>query len=160
MLSLGFDSLHDLDYREWISRHCFDDGCLTRDSALVRTVYDGCFAYLDGDNRVPPGTRWPPKANMEAGVALRCAMLLAVTYKGAPVWKMTAGMGDIVFGPAHEVLRRRGVRFEFLQRVEELTLSEDRQRVEGVRVATQATLAEGVEVYEPLVDVKGVPSWP
>ena len=87
-------------------------------------------------------------------------MLLAVTYKGAPVWKRTAGMGDIVFGPAHEVLRRRGVRVEFLQRVEELTLSEDRQRVEGGRVATQAPLAEGVEVYEPLVDVKGVPSWP
>ncbi|MFO0630215.1 MAG: DUF2071 domain-containing protein [Polyangiales bacterium] len=160
VLSRGFDCLNDLDYHDWISRHCFDDGGLTRDSGLVRTVYDGCFAYLDGDNRVPPGSRWPTKANMEAGVALRCAMLLAVTYKGAPVWKMTAGMGDIVFGPAYEVLRRRGVRFEFFQRVEELALSEDKRRVEGVRLATQATLADGVEAYEPLVDVKGVPSWP
>jgi uncharacterized protein YqjF (DUF2071 family)/uncharacterized protein with NAD-binding domain and iron-sulfur cluster len=160
VLTRGFDSLNDVDYHDWIGRHCFDDGGLTRDSALVRTVYDGCFAYLDGDNQVKDGKPWPQKANMEAGVALRCAMLLAVTYKGAPVWKMTAGMGDIVFGPAYEVLRRRGVRFEFFHRVEKLTLSEDRRRVEGVHVATQATLAEGVEVYEPLVDVKGVPSWP
>ena len=46
-------------------------------------------------------------------------------YKGAIFWKMTAGMGDVVFAPLYEVLRRRGVEFEFFHRVDQLHLSDD-----------------------------------
>ena len=31
------------------------------------------------------------------------------TYRGALFWKMRAGMGDVVFAPFYEVLKRRGV---------------------------------------------------
>ena len=63
-------------------------------------------------------------------------------YKGAIFWKMTAGMGDVVFAPLYQALRRRGVRFEFFHRVDALHLvrrpTADRR---GRRSARQATLA-------------------
>ena len=44
---------------------------------------------------------------------------------------MRAGMGETVIAPLYEVLRRRGVRFEFFHRVERLELSADqRQRLD------------------------------
>ena len=41
-------------------------------------------------------------------MVLQVAMDLVFASKGAPLWKMQAGMGDTVFTPFHEVLRRRG----------------------------------------------------
>ena len=54
---------------------------------------------------------------LAAGVALRGAMRMFFTYKGALFWKMQAGMGDVVFAPLYEVLKRRGVRFEFFHKL-------------------------------------------
>ena len=39
-------------------------------------------------------------------------------YRGAIFWKMAAGMGDVVFAPLYQALRRRGVGFEFFHRVD------------------------------------------
>jgi uncharacterized protein with NAD-binding domain and iron-sulfur cluster len=73
-------------------------------------------------------------------------------------YKMTAGMGDIVFAPLYQVLERRGVKFEFFHRVDRLELSADKKRVEAVHVTRQATpLGEG---YRPLVNVGGLECWP
>ena len=47
-------------------------------------------------------------------------------YRGAIFWKMAAGMGDVVFAPLYQALRRRGRRFEFFHRVDALHLSADR----------------------------------
>jgi hypothetical protein len=61
-------------------------------------------------------------------------------------------------------LRRRGVRFEFFHRVDELEVEAneparaDRHRVARIRMTVQATPKAGS--YDPLVDVDGLPCWP
>jgi len=112
-------------------------------------VYDLVFAYEQGDPRQP---------NLAAGVALRTMLRTGWTYKGAFAWMMQAGMGDTVFTPLYEVLRRRGVQFAFFHRVENLGLSADKGHVDTIDVTVQATPKGGE--YRPLVDVKGLACWP
>ena len=69
-------------------------------------------------------------------------------------------MGDVVFAPVYEVLRERGVRFEFFSAVQRLGLAPDAARVDEIEIARQAELAPGLDSYDPLVDVKGLPCWP
>ena len=83
-----------------------------------------------------------------------------LTYRGAVTWKMQAGMGDTVFTPFYEVLKRRGVHFEFFHWVDKLGLSADRRNVETIDVIPQVHLKDKDGEYEPLVDVKGLPCWP
>lgn len=83
------------------------------------------------------------------------------TYKGAIFWKMTAGMGEIVMAPPlYEGLRRRGVDFEFFHRVDALHLDEARHNVEAITMGRQVDLAPGVDRYEPLTRVRGLPVFP
>jgi uncharacterized protein with NAD-binding domain and iron-sulfur cluster len=74
------------------------------------------------------------------------------------MYKMQAGMGDVIFAPLYKVLRRRGVKFKFFHTVHQLRLSEDKQSIEAIDVGIQAHV-KGAR-YEPLVNVKGLPSWP
>ena len=76
------------------------------------------------------------------------------------------GMGDCVFAPFYETLKRRGVRFEFFHRLENVrlaspdkTASGQRPYVEALEFDVQAEIVGGGE-YQPLIDVKGVPCWP
>ena len=55
---------------------------------------------------------------------------------------MRVGMGDIVFAPMFEVLERRGVRFEFFQRVDALHLSNDGSRVSSIDMSRQVRLRD------------------
>lgn len=151
-LLFGLDVLDDWDLRAWLRRHGARPE--TADAPFIKAWYDLAFAYEDGDTSRP---------NFAAGAALRAILRTALTYKGAIFWKMRAGMGDVVFAPLYEVLRRRGVRFEFFHRVDELEVealasSAHRQRVARVRMTVQATAKAGS--YAPLVDVDGLPCWP
>ena len=73
-------------------------------------------------------------------------------------WKMQAGMGDTVFTPFYEVLKRRGVHFEFFHWVSKLGLSPDKRLVDSIEVIPQVALKTGD--YEPLVEVHGLLCWP
>jgi uncharacterized protein with NAD-binding domain and iron-sulfur cluster len=151
-LLFGLDALDDWDLRAWLRRHGARPE--TADAPFIKAWYDLAFAYEDGDTTRP---------NFAAGAALRAILRTALTYKGAIFWKMQAGMGDVVFAPLHEVLRRRGVRFEFFHRVDELEVeslasTHHRHRVSRVRMTVQATPRDGH--YDPLVDVDGLPCWP
>ena len=95
---------------------------------------------------------------MAAGVALENAARLFFTYKGAMFWKMQAGMGDVVFAPLYEVLRRRGVTFRFFHRVTGLRLTADRRSIGAIDMARQVELVNPDVEYEPLEDVGGLPS--
>ena len=97
---------------------------------------------------------------MAAGVALENAARLFFTYRGAIFWKMQAGMGDVVFAPLYEVLRRRGVAFRFFHRVTGLRLAADRRSIGAIDMARQVELVNPDGEYEPLVDVRGLPCWP
>lgn len=150
LLTNGLASINDHDYREWLALHAFPDGGLMCGSELVSAVYDSSFAYLDG------------KASFEAGTALQGLVRAVFTYKGAFGYKMAAATGDTIFAPLYEVLRRRGVRFEFFHRVKELRLQHDApgRPVGAVVLSRQARLREGADAYAPLIDVKGLPCWP
>jgi len=123
---------------------------------LVRSFYDLAMAYEGGDYQ---------KARHAAGVALRGSLRFLFTYRGSIVWKMRAGMGDIVFAPFYEVLKRRGVSFRFFHRLETVRLAEpgdlapgEAPYVKGLQFAIQAQVRN--DEYCPLVDVDGLPCWP
>ena len=148
----GFDAISHLDWREWLKKHGATD--LTLQSSFLDTLYNIAFSYEEGDMTRP---------NAGAGEALRCAVRAFLTYRGSFFYKMQTGMGDAVFAPFYEVLRRRGVRFEFFHRLRHLELSEPGQDevpfVDSMHFDVQAALCDADE-YLPLVDVDGVPCWP
>jgi uncharacterized protein with NAD-binding domain and iron-sulfur cluster len=148
----GFDAIDNYDCREWLKLNGASDRAL--DSGFLRALYDLAFAYEDGD---------PTRPRIAAGQALRGAVRSFFTYRGAFFWKMQAGMGDVVFAPFYEVLRRRGVRFQFFHRLENVALGPTQPGgpafVERLELDVQADI-HGDKEYEPLVDVRGLPSWP
>jgi uncharacterized protein with NAD-binding domain and iron-sulfur cluster len=146
---VDLDAIDGYDWLAWLRRHGASP--LTVASPWVRGVYDYVFGFLGGDTSRPA---------LSAAVAVRIQLLSLFAYKGAFFWKMLAGMGDAVFAPLYEVLRRRGVRFEFFHRVDSLHLAPDGRRVGRVRLTRQASLNEGLDEYAPLYDVGGLPCWP
>lgn len=145
----GFDAIDDYDCREWLKLNGASDRAVN--SAFVRGLYDLAFAYEDGDVKRP---------RIAAGQALRGAVRAFFTYRGAFFWKMTAGMGDVVFAPLYEALERRGVKFEFFHRLENVRPSAGtRPHIEALEFDVQARAARGRR-YRPLVDVRGLPCWP
>ncbi len=151
----GFDAIDDYDCREWLLLCGASEPAV--DSAWVRALYDLGFSYEDADITRP---------RISAGQALRSMLRAFFTYRGSFFWRMQAGMGDIVFAPLYEVLKRRGVRFEFFHRLRSLELADgamlepgDSPYVEALRFEVQARV-RGKDEYEPLVDVGGVPCWP
>jgi uncharacterized protein with NAD-binding domain and iron-sulfur cluster len=145
----GFEVIDDYDCREWLLLNGASQ--VSVDSGYLRALYDLGFAYEDGD---------PARPSLAAGQALRSMLRAFFTYRGAFFWKMQSGMGDIVFAPLYEVLRRRGVRFEFFHRLTNVTLESDgTHHVGALEFDVQARTVSG-EPYEPLVDVRGLPCWP
>jgi len=142
----GFDVINDIDLRAWFAKHGAKK--VTVDGAPLRGFYDLVFAYEDGDIQRP---------SLEAGTMLRGILRIGFAYHGGVMWKMQAGMGDVVFAPVYEALKRRGVKFEFFHKVEELG-SDSGTEVETIRLTRQIALKGGG--YDPLVDVNGLPCWP
>jgi uncharacterized protein with NAD-binding domain and iron-sulfur cluster len=145
----GLRALNDEDFLDWIGRH--GAPAEVADFPFIRGLYDLGFGEA-GAARSERG--------MSAGVAVFLTTKMFLEYRGAIFWKMAAGMGDIVFAPLYQALRRRGVRFEFFHRVDHLRLSADRTKIEAVTVGRQVRLAPGRESYEPLARFGGLPCFP
>ena len=151
----GFDAINDYDFREWLRINGASERSLQ--SPILRGAYDLVFAYEEGDYTRP---------RHAAGVALRGALRMLFSSRGAIFWKMNAGMGDTVFAPMYEVLKRRGVAFRFFHRLEKVTLADpddlaegERPYVKALEFDVQANVKNG-ESYAPLIDVDGLPCWP
>jgi len=148
----GFDAVNEYDWREWLRLHGASEQSLQ--SGFMRGIYDLCFAFEDGDVTRP---------KLAAGVALRGAMRMFFTYRGALFWRMSGGMGDVVFAPLFDVLSARGVRFEFFHELRNVGLSRPRKgvapHVTSLDFDVQAKTLRG-RPYRPLVRVHDVPSWP
>ena len=155
LLVRGFDAINHLDLGVWLARHGaeVDHERPDRNSVFLRGVYDGSFAFVDGD---------PNRPNMAAGRALQGAIRCLFHYNGSVLWRMQAGMGDAVIAPLYEVLRARGVRFAFFHAVEEVRPTPDGARVGEIAIVPQVDVRDGD--YEPLINVdhdgKPLPCWP
>ena len=145
----GFDVINDEDLYAWLTRHGANPR-ISVHSAPIRGLYDLVFAYEDGDFDKP---------NIEAGTMLRGMLRLSCGYQGGIMWKMQAGMGDTIFTPFYEVLKKRGVKFKFFHKVEELVPDAGGDTVGQIRLTRQVDLA-GNDDYNPLVPVKGLACWP
>jgi len=148
----GFGVINKFDFRQWLIRNGANEQ-YSANSAPIRGFYDLVFAYADGDISKP---------NVEAGVASLAMLRIALCYRGGVMWKMQAGMGDVIFAPLYELLKKRGVKFEYFHQLQNLepSLNEQGERfVEVIKLQQQVTLLSDAE-YQPLVDVKKLPCWP
>ncbi len=153
LLTKGFESINHLDSREWLKINGASSRSL--DCAFLRGLYDLAFAYENGD---------PTRPRMAAGEGLRGSFRMLFTYREALFWKMQAGMGDAVFAPYYEVLLRRGVRFEFFHRLDNVRLADrsvpaGKPYVETLDFHVQARVIDGAP-YHPLLTVRGMECWP
>ena len=150
------------DLRAWLAKHGASNRLLR--SQVITGLYNASFCYPGGDFQ---------NANLSAGVSLRTLLLMGFTYKGAFMWKMQASMGDIVFAPLYEALKRRGedadrlsgtrgsLKFEFFHKVEKLKVGRGlagENVIERIEIARQATVRDGS--YDPLVLIRDLPCWP
>ena len=144
-----WDAIDDEEWRAWLKRHGLHEQ--TAWSSLIRAMYDIVFAFRDG-------IADEAHADLAAGTTT-CAMVrIYFDYYESIFLKMQAGMGDTIFGPIYEVLKKRGVKFRFFHRMRDVIPSEDGTQIDALRIGVQAKL-KGSE-YQPLVNIKGLPSWP
>ena len=122
----GFEVIDRFEWVEWLRRW----GCseYTIDSVMIRGIYDYVFGYINGDTHRP---------SVGAGTAIHGCFRLVFTYKGALFYTMQAGMGDVVYAPMYEVLRERGVKFEYFHRVENLEIDDAGANVDTIRMTAR-----------------------
>lgn len=145
----GFDHLDDENFTDWLKRHGAHPETIA--SPMNLNTINMTYQYPEGDTSRPPV--------MAAGAYVRWG-LWSSSYKGSFIWRFSAGTGEAIIAPLYEVLRKRGVQFEFFNKVENLQLSQDGQSIAAVDIAVQAHLKDPSIPYEPLIDVNGLPSWP
>jgi uncharacterized protein with NAD-binding domain and iron-sulfur cluster len=145
----NFEGQDHLDFRAWLSSH----GCANHavDSAAIRACYDLIFSG-------PAALGEAPKFPVAAGSGLRRVLLMVLGYKGALYYLMNAGMADTVISPLYEVLKCRGVKFEFFSRIKKLHATGP--RITSITIQRQVHLAEDVTEYRPTYDFQGLRCWP
>ncbi len=147
--SNGIDCIDDYDYRTWLINHGASD--LLMSSSLPQAPTNTCMQYPDGDT-----TDWP---QMSAS-AFATFILRQMVAPGQAGYFFKIGTGDTVIEPIYQVLKDRGVQFEFFHKVTDLIPSADGTRVEQINFDVQATTVSGGP-YDPLfVTPDGVNAWP
>jgi uncharacterized protein with NAD-binding domain and iron-sulfur cluster len=139
----GYDAINHRDLGDWLAEHGaeIDRVDPQRNSAFLRGVYCGSFAFVEGD---------PKRPNMAAGRALQGAIRCLFHYNGSVLWRMQAGMGDAIIAPLYRVLEQRGVRFAFFHAAEAVVPSADGTRVERIDLVRQVAVRGE---YRPLITV-------
>ena len=125
----NLERVNELDYKAWLRSHGASE--MAVESALVRSLYDLVFAYPEGN--------WQGDGNVEAGT-LFLSLMNTACYQGSLIWKFNTATGDLVMAPLYEVLRARGVKFEFFARVDELVPADDGATIAEVRIGRQVAL--------------------
>jgi uncharacterized protein with NAD-binding domain and iron-sulfur cluster len=145
----GWDYIDNQEWTDWLVKHGLPKAFTN--SFPLRAMYDMMFAYKGGDRNEP---------RVAAGAMMRLLMRMWFSYRGALFYKMMAGMGDTIFTPLYEVLKKRGVNFHFFHKVKELRPNKNKRSVDFIVMEKQVYLKAPEQGYNPLVDVKGLPSWP
>ncbi len=144
----GLDSIDDYECREWMRINGASERSLQ--SPFMRGLYDLAMGYENGD---------PDKPCISAGQGLRGTMRTFFGYRGAFMWRMRAGMGDVVFAPLYTALKRRGVKFEFFHRLTNMGLDKGKDHIGSLTFDVQGKIKGGGE-YDPFVTIQGKPCWP
>src|SRR5665213_3559403 len=145
----GFDALDDQNWSDWLASHGASP--LTISSPVAFTTINLSYQYPAGDTSLAPV--------MAAGCYLHWT-LRSFAFMGSMVWHFAAGTGETVIAPLYQVLEKRGVKFEFFHKVEALRLAADGRSVGAVEIVVQATLKNSSAGYQPLTEIKNLPSWP
>ena len=111
---IGLDSLIHMDFREWLTKHGLTKTALH--SYFLQFQYDVCVSYVEGNNELP---------SMETGTTLKYFLQMYYCFNDIPDFEEQGGLGDMIFAPVYEVLKRRGVTFKFFHNVENLHLNEN-----------------------------------
>ncbi|MEW5683584.1 MAG: NAD(P)-binding protein [Pseudomonadota bacterium] len=146
----GFDVLDPENWSDWLTRHGLHADTLA--SPVVMVTVNICYQSPNGDTS--------RAARMGAGCYLDWS-LRGCAYMGALLWSFAAGTGETVVAPMYEVLKRRGVKFEYFHKVDALHIDpRDSRKIGSIEMTVQATLKDPARGYQPLIEVKGLPSWP
>ena len=145
----GLGELDRYDFREWLVLRGAD-AASAYELPLVKALYDTMFQYPQGDTNAP---------SYGAGTAAQVVIRLLGTYSGQAVWKPQGSLGETLIAPLYEVLRARGVRFEFFHKLERIELTPDGTSVSRLDFLRQVDVAD--RAYDPLVrDGAGRACWP
>lgn len=146
LADFDLDRIDHLDFREWLRRAGASEALLAT-SALVRVPYDATFQYEQGDHSRP---------SFAAGVAARFVVRSFFGYRGAAAYLVEGGMGEVFIAPLYEVLKQRGVKFEFFHRLSSAEVDPEASRIETLWFRQQAQPRAD---YEPLTTYGGLRCW-
>ena len=136
----GFDCINDKEFSDWLREHGADDDVIA--SPYIQGGYDYAFAYHGGDSK---------NRRFAAGSGLRGTLRLILTYHRTVFAHMNGGMGEVIVTPLYEVLKARGVKFRFFNRVDHLELDDRGKTIAKIHVTRQARPLQGEENYDPLL---------
>ncbi|WP_414753478.1 NAD(P)-binding protein [Anabaena sp. CCY 9910] len=145
----SLESLDEYNYRDWLQKNGARKSSVK--SAFIRVLYDLVYGFPEGNTNKP---------QLAAGTAIRILTTILFKYNGAIMWKMQSGMADVVITPLYELLKRRGVKFQFFHIVKQLHLDEDQQSIASITLARQVNLKKPEQEYQPLITVKDIRCWP
>ncbi len=137
------------DYRDWLRKHGAREASVN--SAFIRVLYDLVYAFPEGNTANP---------QLGAGTAIRILTTMIFQYNGSIMWKMQGAMGDVVITPLYQLLKRRGVKFEFFHKVKQLHLNEAQNAIKRITLERQVNLKNPDQEYNPLIKVKQLLCWP
>ncbi len=149
VLHSGFEVINDIDFLHWLRKHGASD--VTLENTLIRSYYDGAFAFRNGDKNRP---------DSEAGTTLMGIVFSLFTNDESMFFKFRGSMGEVVFTPFYLLLKSFGVQFKFFHRVDELKLNEGKTQIEEVLIGKQVNCTSEDGSYDPLVDINGIKCWP
>ncbi|MEM9570667.1 MAG: NAD(P)-binding protein [Pseudomonadota bacterium] len=150
LITRGFDAINSEDATEWMRRHGAPNFVVK--SPFVELGYHYAFSYIDGD---------PNQPNMAAGAALRGYMRMFFSQVGSFFYHFNGGMGDVIIKPFYDVLKSKGVKFEFFSQITRLELDASETQIARVEIRQQAKVSDAGGVYDPIIETpKGLRTWP
>lgn len=150
LLTRGFDAINSEDATEWMRRHGAPSFVVK--SPFVELGYHYAFSYVDGDKDQP---------SMAAGAALRGYMRMFFGQVGSFFYHFNGGMGDVIVKPFYDVLRAKGVKFQFFSQITALELDDDNTQISQVQIRRQAKVSDGPAAYNPIIQTHaGLRTWP
>lgn len=145
----AYDAINELEFRLWLGRHGAWQMSLA--CAPLQGIYELAFAYPNGD------ATNPLNGAIAAGIGVQLLVHMLLLYQNAPLWKMSAGMGETVFTPLYDVLQSRGAAINFFYALEDVAPTADGTKIGALRVRRQAVAAH--PPYDPFVTVNNLRCW-